>query len=105
MKHITQIVVASIALVVAGCATGNLPQGARVVGGGLKISWSSPTPGTAILVEKTTGKTVTTKYLNGSTDDFDFNAANAHDADVLRSFLGTTVTNGQFVLYFVPDHE
>jgi ketosteroid isomerase-like protein len=33
MKHITQIVAASIALVVAGCATGNRSHGAQVVGG------------------------------------------------------------------------
>jgi hypothetical protein len=55
------------------------------------------------LVEKTTGKTVTTKHLDGGV--FDFNATNEPDADVLRAYLGTAVPNGQFVLYFVPDHE
>ena len=103
MKHITQIVAASIALVVAGCATGNLPHGAQVVGGGLNIRWSPPTPGTVILIEKTTGKTVMTESLNGSY--FEFDAASSHDADVLQAVLGSTPTNAQFVLYFVPDHE
>ena len=103
MKHIAQIMAASLALLAAGCATGGLPRGAQVVGGGLLISWHSTKPGTAILVETTTHKTVMTESINGSY--FNFDAAREHDADILRAVLGFMPTNAQFVLYFVPSHE
>ena len=38
MKHITQVVAVSIALVVAGCATGNPPRGTQVVGAAMAHS-------------------------------------------------------------------
>src|SRR5690242_8514776 len=63
MKHTVLTIIAGVALLTAGCrsSVSSLPPGARVVGGGLKIEYSSSQPGTAILVEKTTGKTVATK--------------------------------------------
>jgi len=93
----------SFALVAAGCATGALPRGAHVVGGGLKITWHSQTLGTAILVERTTHKTVVTQSMDGSY--FEFDAATEHDADILRAVFGSVPTNAQFVLYFVPKRE
>jgi hypothetical protein len=108
MKHVTQIMAISVALVVAGCSTSSLPRGAQVVGGGLKIHWvSGGPPGTAILVEKTTGKTIKTESLEGNeiSEGFMFDASQEQDAEILRAVLGSIPTNAQFVLYFVPKHE
>lgn len=85
----------------AGCTTGSLPPGAQVVGGGLKINWSSPVAGTAILIEKTTGKTIATESLSGNNFTFDADS----DGDVLKAVLGEMPANAQFVLYFVPDRR
>ena len=62
--------------------------------------------GTAILVEKTTGKTVMTKQLNSVDRGFAFDITDAHDERILRAvFGGSAPTNAQYVLYFVPTHE
>ena len=97
----------SIALVLAGCSPNGLPHGARVVGGGLKISWSpqGSDSGTAILIEKVTGKTVITKQLIDVDRSFDFDVTDAHDEKILQAvFGGSAPTNAQYVLYFVPTH-
>ena len=108
MKHITQIVAASIGLALAGCSTGGLPRGAHVVGGGLNIQWSPPgsESGTAILVEKTTGKTIMTKALVSPDRTFRFDITGPNDETVWRTALGFNIpTNAQYVLYFVPRQQ
>jgi hypothetical protein len=105
MKHITQITLLSVSLLAAGCTTSTtsgVPKGARVVGGGLKISWSPPERGTAVLIEQTTHKAVKTDSVDGS-GSFEFDVAREEDADVLRAVFANSIpTNAQFVLYFVP---
>jgi hypothetical protein len=106
MKHVTKLMVAGagIALLIAGCSTGTLPRGARLVGGGLKIDWSTEEVGTVILVERTTGKTVATESINGS--HFEFDISEVHNARVVQAiFGGAPPTNAQFSLYFVPDRH
>ena len=97
MKHIVKIVALGIAA--AGCISG-VPQSAHVVGGGLKINYQPYAPGTAILVEKSTGKVVVTETLSGN--PFTFDAGTEHDATIIQATLGIMPTNAHFVLYFVP---
>ena len=102
MKHIIQIFAVSFVLAAAGCSTDNgLPAGARVVGGGPSISWTSKTRGTVILVEKTTRKIVATKSIDSTSFEFDA----TRDQNTIHAALGSVRTNAQFVLYFVPEHK
>lgn len=103
MKQIAKIVAFGVALVVAGCVAG-VPQSARVVGGGLKINYEPEVPGTAILVEKATGKVVVTESLNG-TSPFRFDAGTEHDATIIQAALGIMPTNAHFVLYYVTKNN
>jgi hypothetical protein len=108
MKHITQVIAISVALIVAGCATSNLPRSAQAVGWGQKISWrpQESESGTAILVEKTTGKKVMTKKLFRYDPVFRFDVSAPDDKQVLMAvFGGSAPSNAEYVLYFVPGHE
>lgn len=99
-------------LVLAGCATSNVPRGARLVGGGLHISYEAPAAGTVLLVERTSGRIVATESLaEGAT--FHFGPDWSASKQVLLSMFGPTnaVDNGEFPavptntlfqLYFVP---
>jgi len=103
MRYITHIIGLAALLLAIGCAsTGNLPTGAKKVGGGLQIDWDPPGDGTAILVETTTGKTVATKSVSETGAGFRFDVTSEQDADVLKAIFPTMPTNAQFVLYFVP---
>jgi len=95
-----------------GCATSDLPRGARLVGGGLKIEYTAPSSGTAILQERTSGRIVATKSLEEG-DDFDFSPNHQGCSEVLFSLFAPTnavfagefpqmPTNTFFELYFVP---
>jgi hypothetical protein len=92
-------------LLLAGCVTvarGPIPPGAKLVGGGLDINWSSNVEGTAILVEKTTGKTVATQSLAAG-DAFDFDVTEPEKAEVLKALFGRELAPElQFQLYFLP---
>jgi hypothetical protein len=103
MRNIKQVVGMGILLLAVGCATtGNLPHRAQVVGGGLQIDWDPPTDGTAILVERTTGKPVATRSVSPGFS-FTFDVARQSDAEVLEAvFFDSMPTNAHFVLYFVP---
>jgi hypothetical protein len=68
----------------------------------VQIEWTAPDPGTALLVEKTTGRAVVTKSLGNRGDMFEFNGATEVDGQVLKTTLGTAATNVQLILYFVP---
>jgi hypothetical protein len=103
-------VIAAIAL--AGCATSNLPSKAQLVGGGLMIEWVAPADGTAILIERRSGRIVTTASLEDG-DTFSFYKDVAGVNDLLRSMFGvpdpeddgdfpTVPRNTRFELYFVP---
>jgi len=108
MKHFTQITVAILILVCAGCTTSHFPHGAQVVGGGLKIDWTPPAAesGTAVLVEQASGKMVITKRLTSVDRDFSFNVTDQDDELVLQAVLGGLApTNAHYVLYFVPGPE
>lgn len=106
--------VSFLAAALVGCVTGpgNLPRGARLVGGGLQIEYRAPENGTAILRERSTGKVVATQSLEPG-DDFEFTATRQENAEVLRSLFATTnapdigqflalPTNACFELYFAP---
>jgi len=94
------------------CATSDLPRGARLVGGGLDIQYRSPSDGTAILRERTSGRIIATESLEQG-NDFVFGPNYAGCSEVLVSmFAATNVvemgrfpqvpTNTLFELYFVP---
>jgi hypothetical protein len=102
MKYTIQSTIAAATLFAAGCASNNLPRSARVVGGGLKIDYSSELPGTAVLIEKTTGKTVACQTVDNAS--FTFDASTERDAEILQTVFGTNgvPANAQFLLYFVP---
>jgi hypothetical protein len=111
------MIIASILF--SGCATTHfgggpqLPANAKIVGGGLSISWTATAKGTAILVEVNSGKIVRTQSLNeGDTFEFDpvaldsiallnsmFGGPGPHDNETLASLPKDT----HFVLYFVPE--
>jgi len=91
----------TILLIAVGCATPGLPRGARMVGGGTKIEYFPKDEGTAILVENNSKKIISTMFVNQSIA-FKFDACSPEGADVVNAALGTSHTNVQFVLYFVP---
>lgn len=83
-------------------ATGPVPPGAKLIGGGLDINWSAHIEGTAILIEKSTGKTVATQSLAAG-DAFDFDVTEPEKAEVLKAIFGRELpSDAQFQLYFVP---
>lgn len=74
---------------------------ARLVGGGLKIEWQAPEPGTVYLVEKRSGKLVQTFTLKAG-EMYDFAIESVVDAEELGSMLGIDIAKAQFLLYFKP---
>ena len=101
-----------IAFAILGCATSNLPRGARLVGGGLDIEYQAPVPGTVILMERTSGRIIATETLEEG-DAFRFGSADVDSSPVLKSMMTLTNqigqseypslgTNTNFQLFFVP---
>jgi hypothetical protein len=102
----------ALGIVLAGCATSDLPRGARLVGGGLKIEYRAPANGTAILLERTSRRIVATESLSEG-DPFEFHPNHQGCSEVLFSMFAPTnavdtggfpqvPTNTLFQLYFVP---
>ena len=106
-----------LAMAFAGCASnpGKLPRGARLVGGGLQIDYQAPADGTAILLEKTSGRIVATESLSAN-NNFRFGPTQNGFDDVVFRMFGPTITNAdgniplftlptnlQFQLYFVRE--
>lgn len=108
----TLFAMTAVGLALTGCTTSPLPKGARLVGGGLDIRYSSPTPGTVILIERTSGRIVATKSLEGNGHEFHFSPNSYDNGDVLAAMFSTVPakegeltpvpTNTFFELYFVP---
>ncbi|MEN6337719.1 MAG: hypothetical protein ABFE01_25985 [Phycisphaerales bacterium] len=100
-------VVAAVLLALAGCHSSNrlrpayLSGDSRLVGGGLKIEWKAPEPGTVYLVEKRTGKLVQTYTLNTG-ETYKFSVESPVEADDLGTILGIDIDRAQFLLYFKP---
>jgi hypothetical protein len=103
----------AFAIGLAGCATSNLPRGARLVGGGLQVEYTAPRAGTAILIERTSGRIVASESL-GEGDSFDFHPFVAGYDEILFRMFGDTSaapdgsmvaipTNALLQLYFVPE--
>ena len=98
------------------CSTSapHLPKGAKLVGGGLEISFVPPVDGTAIILERSTGKMIATESLNANGSAWEFSSAHVPNWDQLLAnfFPSTNVanaplgyqlpTNAFFELYFVP---
>lgn len=114
ITDITRLGVIAFAVGLAGCATSTLPSGARLVGGGLMVEYKAPADGTAILIERTSGRIVATESL-GEGDKFDFHPnLQAYDEVLFRMFGDTNATadggvvvvptNTFFQLYFVPEN-
>lgn len=110
---ITRLGMIALAIGLAGCATSNLPRGARLVGGGLKVEYTAPRDGTAILIERTSGRIVATESLEEG-DSFDFYPQlHGYDEVLYRMFGDTNVapdgspvvipTNAFLQLYFIPE--
>ena len=101
METCLSILSLSLALAATGCATDNLPRGSSIVGGGLSVEWRTPSAGTAILRETTSGRIVATESLEEG-DDFQFPSTPAHQEALFRNFGDPMPANLSFVLYFVP---
>jgi hypothetical protein len=103
MKNIIGIIGIGILLLAGGCATtGNLPPRGHLVGGGLQIDWDPPRDGTAILFERTTGKTVATMSVSPG-NPFRFDVTRESHAEVLEAVFADSVPpDWDFLLYFVP---
>ena len=110
MNHLGFIV---LVVALAGCATSDLPRGARLVGGGLMVDYEAPTDGTAILIERTSRRIVATEALSEGSN-FSFSpGSGSYDEVLFRMFahpdavegVGVVVvpTNAVFQLYFVPE--
>lgn len=102
MRYITNIITLTFILLAFGCATRGLPPSSHIVGGGAQIDWQSLQSGTAILVERGTGKVVATKSLMAGGDPFVFDLSTPGDSELVKRALGTVPPNAEFVLYFVP---
>ena len=89
---IAHLAIVSLGIALSGCETADLPHGASLVGGGTTIDYKAPSDGTAILVERTSGKMFVTKYLPEG-EDFHFE---------VDSTTAPALTNTYFRLYFVP---
>lgn len=99
-------------ILLPGCATSDLPRGARLVGGGLRVDYRAPTDGTAILRERTSGRIVATESLEEG-DGFKFHPNLQGCSEVLFAMFAPPdavdtgefpqmPTNTFFELYFVP---
>ena len=102
MNHLRLFTLLGALLLAAGCATDGLPRGARVVGGGLKINWVPPGEGSILLVDKATRKIVATESVNANGSAFEFDGLDDKAKEVLEAALGSSYTNAQLLLYFVP---
>lgn len=103
----------ALLLAAAGCATPTLPRGARLVGGGLLVDYQAPVDGTAILVERSSGRMVASESLDEG-NNFRFGPNQSGFEEVMLrmfaptnsvdgSFLPTLPANTHFDLYFVPE--
>lgn len=109
----TLLAFVAVGLVLAGCTTSNLPRGARLVGGGLDIRYTAPAAGTVILIERTSGRIVATRSLEGNGHEFHFSPNSFDNGDVLAAMFSAVPTkegelthvptNTFFQLYFVPE--
>jgi len=104
MKHIIYIVMAGIALVLAGCSTVGLPRKAHVVGGGSYIRWNPPANGTVYLVEATTRTIIATEDQDKG-DTFRFDMSEKETQEAIKAALPVMRANPRFVLYFLPSHD
>jgi len=108
----TRFAIIAVGVTLVGCATSDLPRGARLVGGGLDIRYKAPAAGTVILIEKTSGRMVATESLGGKGAEFHFGPNSFDNGDVLATMFSTVPgntgelthvpTNTLFQLYFVP---
>lgn len=106
-------------ILLMSCTTGSphLPKGAKLVGGGLEISFSSPVDGTAIVLERSTGKIIATESITANGSPWEFGSAHVPNwEEMLASLFPATnggnssfryqlPTNAFFELYFVPNSK
>lgn len=109
------VVVMAVGVLLMGCAGPNLPKGAKMVGGGLQVDWTSPAKGTVILAESASGKMVKTESVDEG-DTFEFDPTLMDNVEMLNSLFGGSCAedasalaplpkNARFVLYFMPDED
>lgn len=101
------VVLGFVMLAFAGCRSQEqfrpeyLSGESRLVGGGLKIEWAAPEPGTVYLVEERTGRLVQTFTL-AEGEAYHFAVESVVDAEELGDMLGINIDKAQFLLYFRP---
>ena len=93
-----------------------LPDGAKVVAGGLFIQWRAPENGTAILVEACSGRAVKSQSL-ARDDEFKLDPSDSDTVHILNAMfadaddvkdedrLAPLPKNSRFVLYFAARQE
>jgi hypothetical protein len=102
MKNMGHFISLGLLALTVGCTSPGKPPSSKIVGGGAQIDWQAPVDGTAILVERVTGKVVITKSLKAREDAFTFNLTVAEDRQLVERALGTVPPSPEFILYFVP---
>lgn len=93
----------------AGCSTtmlsggADLPSNTQIVGGGFRIYWEAPAPGTVYLVEKTSGKILETESLDGGASyEFDMDLSDEGVVGAFERIIGDDAKKARLVLYFKP---
>jgi hypothetical protein len=95
----TLLAIIAVGVALLGCATSNLPRGARLVGGGLDIRYNAPAAGTVILIERTSGRIVATKSLEGKGAEFYFSPSSFDNGDVIATMFSTVPGNTGEITY------
>ena len=76
-----------------------IPHSKYLVGGGFQVQYVAPTAGTALVVEESTSKILTTRTLNEE-ELFDFEVD--LEPDDFITTLGISMSDARIALYFVP---
>ena len=79
--------------------TEGIPNAKYLVGGGFQMQYVAPTAGTALVVEESTSKILTTRTLDeGEMFDFEVDL----EPDDFVTTLGISMSDARIALYFVP---
>ncbi len=119
MRMLSVLLSISLLALLAGCASAplltesELPEGARLVAGGLCLKWKAPAEGTAIFLEANSGTIVKSESLEAG-EQFSFDPSKTENVELLNRLFSRRNTvdktpsllplprNALFLLYFAP---